>query len=88
MSTFGIHAFGIGSHHIAHDVTHDVQQTVVGIHSVGKVLWSIVVHVLVGKVQFFQFHYAMHERTILKFKLYFLYVAIKVCHNSYLLFSL
>ena len=87
MSALGIHSLGIGSHHVTSDVAHDVQQTVVGIHGIGKVLRGIVVRVLVGIVQFLQFHYALHERTVLKFELDFVYIAIIVSH-CYLLFCL
>ena len=71
MRAFRIHFFCVGRNDVTGDVAHNVQHTSVGVNSVCHILGSLGILVFVGKVTFFQFHDAVHQRTVLQFKFYF-----------------
>ena len=80
MGTLCIDSLSIGGNDVAHDVAHHVQHTVIRIHGIGHVLWCLVVLVFIGEVTLFQFHDALHQRTVLQFKLDFFNIGIIVAH--------
>ena len=86
MRTFGIDSFGIGCNDVSADVARELADAIVGIEGILKVLGSIVVGILVGKVALLEFNDALHQRIILKLELQFGMISIEICHNSLFVF--
>ena len=76
MRSFGIYVLSIRGNHICCDVAHDVEHFVVSVHSVGKILRSLIVLIFILERTFLELDNSLHERTILKLKLNLFYIVI------------